>query len=1079
MFHNKKNPSPRLSTLCFALLAATTSVQALPIPDQDAGLPYTRSGYAAGIAKIADTIAVLPGSRYAYVDGRRVRLDPHQLRSGEAIIDEDQVLVPIAFAQVVLADERQADATPAYLNEDRYVHTIEVSETQLPESLKVQEIENTAYVSLEELAKLANLNVTTGDNGLTLLSKQDIQASAWSQTEHDAVTVLFDTPEKYADPMLATKYIPQLKRQGSWTQLTPNLTDEDLALLEGPEPEWPVTPRSAYNFKGFNAAFLGTEVPAPGIFPRLLFSEADLPAIRDRIRENVIAQKTLIEMEVILKKTWLDPNTDDGKVFAKLISGDTAGLKWDPWKGDRRIPRFPGFFEGYKPGMYNSHVSYNSKCLVSIALYAMVIDDDVLGRKAAQALVNLYTLQEPQLNAYLEFSDSELGSNPADANGSTTQWRGMHAVISHMDLPFALDFGGKWMTPEEKSTMVRIIAKATYGRRNNGGDGPRRAWRDINHVTWHMTHFLSLAVIEGLEGFDPAAYESGAELVADFVEWGVNADGTIYESNGKSGGGLMFQALSMNALARRGWNLWGHPHWRNLMKAEVLNTAPNGQLAVSSGTWSGGLIATPITMMFNSFYPENRYADFLLSSDFGESNTTFSLNGIDPKSFNLEAYRKQLNQNLGRTRLPGVNTPAFTLNLIYDTDWKYTDRSDLSDAPLDFVDNEYGVLSSFSENNASATWIQMQVRANHYLGAGHHHADAGMFHFASDGVNWITESAFQKAYDGRFHNQVLIDGISQNDGIQARADWLGAQTEKYASLASADLTQSYTYGWCNQFIYFDTDDWGTRPDQYEWSLSKDPFAIAAFKGTQRYKMRPWWPTGVFSNWTPVLQFPYNPVEYAYRSIGLVRGEHPYGLIIDDLKKDNDIRLYQWSAMPGAGVWAASGYKELPKNILVIAQDGTDRMHPSARRLKPQKGDPLLLIGLFGGQGTPDDFEDGTSASSRFALDPYSMKDGEQTKQIAAPIRIVTKGDGPHWQNTDQVQFFYDQIIGGCYSDEVHFKTLLIPFRHGDPLPEMQWNNAGNTLTVTWPQQTDVLTFNQAGSGHTQVEITRNGEPILK
>jgi hypothetical protein len=419
------------------------------------------------------------------------------------------------------------------------------------------------------------------------------------------------------------------------------------------------------------------------------------------------------------------------------------------------------------------------------------------------------------------------------------------------------------------------------------------------------------------------------------------------------------------------------------------------------------------------------------------------------------------------------------MTLIYDTDWTHTTRDDLKEAPLDYVNEDYGVLSSYSENSADATWIQMQVRSNHYLGAGHHHADAGMFHFASDGINWITESAFQKIYDGRFHNQVLIDGISQPDGIQARADWLGYSTSDDLAIASANLTASYSWQWANQFIYYDTDAWGPQPDQFDWSLSKDPHAIQAFKGTQRYKMRPWWASSNFANWTPVLQRPYNPVQYVYRSTALIRSEaRAYGLIIDDAKKDESIRLYQWSAMPGLGVWAASGYKDLPKNMLVLAKRGTDRMHPAARRISPQEGEPLLLIALFGGQGTPDEFEDGTSASSRFALDPYAVKDGEEQVAIAAPLRVVTKGDGPHWQNVDQVQFFYDQILGGCYSDEAHFKTVLIPFKHGDALPEITWSETEHTLTIQWEDQTDVHQFTRDPSGKTSVTIQRNGAPLL-
>ena len=98
--------------------------------------------------------------------------------------------------------------------------------------------------------------------------------------------------------------------------------------------------------------------------------------------------------------------------------------------------------------------------------------------------------------------------------------------------------------------MQNLIAKATYGRRTSAGDGPKRAWRDINHMTWHLTHLLAITAIEGCNGFDPEAYQSGKELVHDFLEFGIDKNGQIFESNGKSGGGIQFQVLSMISEAR-------------------------------------------------------------------------------------------------------------------------------------------------------------------------------------------------------------------------------------------------------------------------------------------------------------------------------------------------------------------------------------------------------------------------------------------------------------------------------------------------------------------------------------------------
>lgn len=1065
------------STLRFLFLPITFlassligAAEDLPIPPQDKGLPYTRSAQEQSLGLIPEVIAVYPGSRYAYVEGHRVRLEPTRLRDGEAVEIDGKLWVPTGFASALFTDNPTFDKAPDYLA-NRYVFTLQSSEQALPEGTPTRSIGAITYTPLGALTETAGLTLTQAPRGIRLISKGKIDTSIWSDTAAEALVTLFDTPEKYADPDIAIRYVPHLKRQGDWQQIAPT-SAEDLALLDGPEPVWPEVAEKTHSLEGFDPSMLGSKVPAPGIYPRLLFSEADLPAFRQRIDNNIIAQKTWIEIAELLKRTWLDPSTDDGKVFNKLASGEVSDLEWDAWQGGRRVPLFPGTFTGFKPGIYNSHVAYNSQCLVTIALYALVSDDDELGAKAAKAIACLYRMQEPNLDRFLEFSDSELGATPADATASTSQWRSIASTVAHMDLPFALDFAGKWMSPEEKADMARFIAKASYGRRTNGGDGPRRNWRDVNHVTWHLTHLLSLAAIEGLEGFDPAAYESGAELVSDFLQWGIDADGRIYESNGKSSAGLVFEVLSMNVLARRGQNLWGHPHWRKLMLAEAMNTAPNGEIAVSSGTWSGGLIATPVSMMYHGFYPKNRYTEFLLSCDFGSTASTFSLSGKPIKDFDLNAYRNQLKKAPGKTRLPGPNTPAFTLSLLYDTDWKHTTREELTEMPLDYVNDDYGVFAAFSDRSEDATWLQMQARSSHYLGAGHHHADAGMFHFSALGVNWITESPFLKSYAGRFHNQVLIDGIAQPDDIQGRADWLGAETTETVSMAAADLTQSYSWIWKNQFIYFDTDHWGPQPDLFEWSLCKDPVVLKAFKGTQRYKMRPWWATSNAANWTPVLQRPYNPVEYAFRGTALIRGKHSYGLILDDIKKDDATHHYQWSSMPGPGVWAASGYSDLPTNMQVLTKQGTERAHPGAKRFRAKDGDPMLLVVLLGGQGVPSEFESGPSNSSKFALNPHAALEEDIPAQVTAPIRIETRSDGPHWQNSDQIQFFYDQIIGGCHSNEAHFQTLLIPFRHGEQIPNIKASPDGDKIEVVWPDQVDQFHLKRTKSGRTTATFSR-------
>ena len=81
------------------------------------------------------------------------------------------------------------------------------------------------------------------------------------------------------NPTSPAKYIPTLARQGKWTDHV-KVTPEQLAILNGPETDWPTAPKSEYDFTGFDETLLGSKVPPPGVYPRVLFSPEDVPSWR-------------------------------------------------------------------------------------------------------------------------------------------------------------------------------------------------------------------------------------------------------------------------------------------------------------------------------------------------------------------------------------------------------------------------------------------------------------------------------------------------------------------------------------------------------------------------------------------------------------------------------------------------------------------------------------------------------------------------------------------------------------------------------------------------------------------------------
>jgi hypothetical protein len=729
---------------------------------------------------------------------------------------------------------------------------------------------------------------------------------------------------------------------------------------------------------------------------------------------------------------------------------------------------YPAQFKGEQTGITNSHVSYVPECLTTMALYCLLTNDDIHGKQAADAIVNYYKLREPLLDETNAISDSEFGGTytrpdgtviTMDGNGASTHWRTTEGVIGHMNLGLALDFGGKWMTADQKETMCRVIAKATYGRRAYGQDGPIR-FRDVNWVTWDLTNLLAVTAIEGLPGFDREAYESNSDTARAFCDYGIDSSGVIYESNGKAIGGLQFQLLAMVTLARRGLDLFGHPHFRKLMQGQVQMTSPTGKVIVVSGTqyvpFSRSTLSASFVDEFKDFYPKDLTSDYLISQEANgdpndESVRQWIFNGFDPTTFAKKV------PTLKRLRLPSPTYPAgFVHGVLYDTDYVPTSRADLN-LPLDFNAPVHGVFSSYSDSSESATWVNMMVRPDHYLGAGHHHADAGMLHFSAGGVDWFTQSPFDQTYDGKYYSVPLIDGHSEPEnmpgianGYQAAATYLGAKISGGGSFATADLTNSYTYRWLTQPPHV----WTADPKLMNWEMDPSPAIQKMYAGTARYKMRPWWASPTYSNFIATSRALFNPMTYVYRSVGLVRGPHPYGVVVDDLRKDDQTHVYQWAAMLNGGVWQAQSHG-LPTGEALLAFRPQPPNDPPATfgakyPIAPEVGEPLLLVATLG---------------------------NDSGNRANPSIQVTTEAGVPDKNGLPQP---YDRLAINCTSTQANFKVLLVPVHAPDTLPLITYDAATLKAKVTWSDgQQDEITFTSGTDHRSHVSVQRAGKLIAE
>ena len=188
------------------------------------------------------------------------------------------------------------------------------------------------------------------------------------------------------------------------------------------------------------------------------------------------------------------------------------------------------------------------------------------------------------------------------------------------------------------------------------------------------------------------------------------------------------------------------------------------------------------------------------------------------------------------------------------------------------------------------------------------------------------------------------------------------------------------------------------------------------------------------------------VKKAFRTAGIVRGTHPYALIVDDLQLDDKTHAYDWGMI-------------LADDLTLGSCKTTDVTAGKAQadivldeNLKPEKGstnapvnDRHLLVRVL-------------SASS--------------LTEPAASVGVMSVPNPP--QRDMQINKLH--ITSQSVSPE--FKIMLFPFRKGDALPTTTWNESHSVATISWPDQTDTISFTPDPDGHTRVKIDRDGNALL-
>lgn len=669
--------------------------------------------------------------------------------------------------------------------------------------------------------------------------------------------------------------------------------------------------------------------------------------------------------------------------------------------------------------------------------YALVTQNESLGRELAARLVEKMKSLEPKLD--------RLDARPDRDN----LWAVERSIVASGDPDppteiWALldyDYLHRWMTPEERRMAERLIARITKGRISNFMVKPDHFLIN-NHKGFGMEFLRLLMLIEGLEGFDQAVYDRASQKARSMLDYYLSADGMCYESIK----GWLNMSVYV-ALARRHPELLKHSRLR--AKIRFFQHALRWQ----DGRWQireeMRASAFPFIWMMRYFRPQDPQLDWLYSATF---STHEFLNNPEVRWPDPVGITSELLLLFAEERMKGKNGQPL--------DWTDQKLINSRRLPLTWKDDYRGYVITRNSWNKDDLTLGFTCKQDFYYG-GHEGSENNRLVLWADGINWVRDSDMLAVKATFLQNMLTIDGKGLH-WPPAPGVWLGVEESEGGVIAAGDGKNGYDFSKVMQVHPLDFPSaqlpYYAPFAEGNFDLTRD-HQIAFHPGTVKWNdgyahtdYGPW------SGETRLVESYKinNPVEKAWRTVYLARGEHPYVLVIDDARKDGEERLYEFNLTIPEGIDLLGNrspeivFQQVPpgggrENDLLLGLASTLR-DPKTNRPQIEKGDPLFLIRTLW-RNSPHGFP--VPSFQRMNIEPQLPFNGLGHVSIPA------------------------------ISDSPEFRVLLYPHREGDPLPETRWNDDRSQLTVRLGENVDVFRFGEADGGRTAFSVTRNGSPVTR
>jgi len=344
--------------------------------------------------------------------------------------------------------------------------------------------------------------------------------------------------------------------------------------------------------------------------------------------------------------------------------------------------------------------------------------------------------------------------------------------------------------------------------------------------------------------------------------------------------------------------------------------------------------------------------------------------------------------------------------------------------PLTYFSDYRGLMTTRTGWGRDEVFLYFEPRN---VPGGHTRDSRNEFVLAAHGRLWATRTtAVEDASE--LHSVMLIDGEGQ--GHQCPQGRTVAVVDKpLATFCVGDARWAYSHAAGSD------EDSPVKVTPNESRLKPSPLPWM----DKPWSFLPAWNTGIKGGGRHGHWREHNPVRYAYRTAGLVRGEHPYVLIVDDYRKDDKEHLYQW-------------LMQIPNDVQMVERSvgtpGQDQVldlilgeKVGSRRLLLR----VLAAGVQSSKAKP--------VQTDAKLETYESHDrGNITtyQRISLPLKSV----------------------GG------HFIVLLYPHHDGELLPTTAWTRASAGLKVVWPDQADNYVLSVGPDGRTRIRLDRQGLDTL-